>query len=738
MFGLFRRAPRAVPEIVPPDVRAEQVQALYRYLPISVVANVLISGCIWFSLFQSVETAALVTWTIALAVALAFRVLAYWVGGRKPAGGDATLRWEYLFALGACTTGILWGLSFYILRVAYLPEGVQWFVYAILVISCAGIASGGAFVMAHRLAVARLFLGSILLPAFAFFAMGNSREWVVAGLVALYAVLLNSSLGLSYRLSLNGLLLRREAEANAIAARALAAERDAATADFRTISEAVPDLLFKLDAGGTLVWCNRPAQRLLGVADAELGTINVSELLADGSRDAFTDALRAIQQEGRYSEEVRLHTVAGILPFLVSGAGVYEHGGQLVGVAGVAKDISSLKAVEEQMAQARELAESASRAKSDFVANMSHEIRTPLNAVIGLSELALEHHLDPEVHNYLASIRSSGANLLGIVNDILDFSKIEAGKMELASERFELAAVLELVRTQALTHVLGKELAVDVGLTPGVPLALYGDRLRLTQVLINLVANAVKFTPAGRIHISVHRLPDDGKGMVLRFEVRDTGIGMTPEQVHALFQPFTQAESSTTRRFGGTGLGLAICKRLVDLMGGRLEVESTEGIGSTFAVELPFVEADSASENRAQISKSSIGGPHFSGRRVLLAEDNPVNRLVAVATLKKFGLTVDVAVDGREALEKVAAAPSRYDAVFMDVQMPEMDGLDATRRIRRLPAARNLPIVAMTANAFEQDRAICMAAGMNDFIAKPFERRHVAAALARWLEPISV
>ncbi|MGB0129314.1 MAG: ATP-binding protein [Rhodocyclaceae bacterium] len=737
MIKLLHRPRSTRPDAIPLGVRVEQVEALYSYLPVSIAANVLLGGCVWASLAQSVSRPNLVAWTVALALALALRLMAYFMGGRRRLDADKVARWEFLFALGAVATGIVWGISFPILGVASLADRDLWFAYTILIVSGSGIASGGVFVMSYRVMVARLFLGAILIPAFIFFASGGSREWVVAILIAIFAGFLYRSLGVAHSVSLKGMLLRRQAEANAEAARASAQERDAATEDFRMFSEVVPDLLLKLDASGNIVWANRHAQGLLGIDVPNTGTVNIGAFLSEGSRHAFADALDSIPRTGRYVQEVRMRTATGEIPFLVSGAGIYDQDGRLVGVAGVAKDISSLKVVEEQMARAKEMAESASRAKSEFVANMSHEIRTPLNAVIGLSELALDQPLSPQVHTFLSNIRSSGANLLAIVNDILDFSKIEAGKMELAHERFELAAVVELVRTQALMHIQDKDLAVNFRIVPGMPPALLGDEVRLAQVLLNLVGNAVKFTSVGRVDMQVQLISREGTSLVLRFEVRDTGIGMTADQVRGLFQPFTQAESSTTRRFGGTGLGLTICKRLVDLMGGSLDVVSAEGQGSTFSVVLPFSEADSVPADRAPALDHGMAGARFTGRRALLVEDNPVNRLVAEATLKKFGLSVDVAVDGREALAKVTAAPALYDIVFMDVQMPHMDGLEATRRIRRLAGTTMLPIIAMTANAFEQDRASCMAAGMNDFVAKPFEKKDVAAAVARWLQPIA-
>jgi PAS domain S-box-containing protein len=723
------------PKDLPPDVRAEQVETLYRYLPVSIVSNVLLGSCIWLSLADTVTRSPLVVWVIALAATVGVRLGAYLAARRRPIAPGAVAKWEHLFAFGACATGVVWGLSFPLLGVGSLAEGDRWFAYTILIVSGSGIASGGVFIMAHRILVARLFLGSILLPAFVFFAAGQGREWVVAALIAIFAGFLYRSTGLAHGISLNALLLRRQAEANAQAAHASELAREAAAEDFQIMADAVPDLLLRLDISGSILWANRHTQRVFGMDAAALRQSNIRTFFADDSKNAFAEALDSVRGCGHYEREVRMRTVAGEVPFLVSGAGIFDPDKGLVAIAGVAKDISSLKLVEAQMARAKELAESANRAKSEFVANMSHEIRTPLNAVIGLSELALEHPVPAELHNFLSNIRSSGTNLLAIVNDILDFSKIEAGKLELASERFELAPVLDLVRTHALAHIQGKNLVVEFHPPADLPQALVGDRMRLGQVLTNLVSNAVKFTPEGRVDVVISLSSRPENRLALRFEVRDTGIGMTGEQIGALFQPFVQAESSTTRRFGGTGLGLTICKRLVDLMGGSLEVESTPGRGSTFVATLPFSRPYLPQGTPDPALDAAAGPAMFTGRRALLAEDNPVNRLVAQATLTRFGLSVDIAVDGLEALERVGSAAEPYDVVFMDVQMPQMDGIEATRRIRRLPGAETLPIIAMTANAFAQDRASCMAAGMNDFVPKPFEKKDVATVLLKWLLP---
>ena len=390
----------------------------------------------------------------------------------------------------------------------------------------------------------------------------------------------------------------------------------------------------------------------------------------------------------------------------------------------------------EDLTVAEQAAQAASQAKQDFLANMSHEIRTPMNAIIGFSGLAMKTGLDNKQRDYIRKIQQSGTHLLGIINDILDFSKIEAGKLSVEQTEFELEKVMENVSNLVSDKATSKGLALLFEVAEGTPNFLVGDPLRLGQILVNYSNNAVKFTEQGEIVISVQVAEETEHDVMIRFSVRDTGIGLTEEQIGKLFQSFQQADTSTSRKYGGTGLGLAISKKLANLMGGDVGVESDYGHGSTFwftaRLGKGVVREKGAEEDQAS-SLMAASLDAIRGSVVLLVEDNEFNQQVASELLSELGFVVDIAEDGRKSLEML---PKRsYDAVLMDMQMPVMDGVTATVEIRKQEAFRDLPIIAMTANVMAAEIQGCMDAGMNDHVAKPIDPDDLFGKLVKWIKP---
>jgi PAS domain S-box-containing protein len=506
----------------------------------------------------------------------------------------------------------------------------------------------------------------------------------------------------------------------------------------RLLSDNTTDMIVELDLEANRTYVSRSCRELLGYdPDEMIGT----SPLADVHSDDLSSLVRCIGElkagNDRATSTHRLRHKEGRWIWCEANWRLVRNdAGEDVGFVASVRNVEQRKSAEKELVQARMDAERAKRdaerasaAKSEFLATVSHEIRTPLNGIAGYTGLLLKDaDLTPSQARYADRIRTASAALKTVVDDILDFSKIEAGQIALDPVAFRPRKLIDDVMSIVRGSSIGRGLRLESRVTPDLPELVLGDENRLRQVLLNLMNNAVKFTPAGEVVLHVEDRGPGRTGRRIRFRVRDTGIGIAPDQQARLFQRFSQIDGTIARRYGGTGLGLAISQQLVGLMGGEIRVDSRQGHGSEFSFEIAFLPA-------AEVETDDGGGrPHLPGcgqRTILVVEDVEVNRELALTVLRAAGHVVDAAVDGEEAIEKVAS--EEYDLVLMDIQMPGMDGIAATRGIRALGGSRSrLPIVAMTANVLPEQIAAIRAAGMNDHVGKPFEPQDLDRVIARW------
>lgn len=502
----------------------------------------------------------------------------------------------------------------------------------------------------------------------------------------------------------------------------------------KEVLDAVPAAVTVYDAQGNVFYTNQGVRTLLDNTPAtyseQIKALPVyrfptGELYPVEDRP-YAKALQGISSQVD-DMELRLNGKRSL--FLNSAHPIFDPDGKLLHVVLVSVDITDRLQSHTRLQEAKEMAEKVARMKENFLANMSHEIRTPLNSIIGFTTLLETSPLNPEQAEYLKAVNTASRNLLTIVNDILDISKIEAGMLQFEHIPFSINSLVQSIRIMLQPSVLDKQLVLNVQLDPGLPEVVLGDPTRLTQILLNLASNAVKFTEKGRIDISIHQIQQAGKHMWVRLEVKDTGIGIPSEVLPHIFERFRQESTFTTRQYGGSGLGLNIVHSLVEMLGGRISVESTPGAGSRFVVDIPYEvsELDKTEELLPLISS-------FDGHQsisVLVVEDNPMNQKLATAVLGRMGYSSDIAENGVKALEKLAE--NRYDLILMDIQMPVMDGYETTREIRNT-LKLNIPIVAMTAHALVGEREHCLKVGMNDFVSKPFQMADLYRIVRRQLQ----
>jgi PAS domain S-box-containing protein len=492
------------------------------------------------------------------------------------------------------------------------------------------------------------------------------------------------------------------------------------------IIESMSDLILVVDNQKRLVDINPSAAKAIGLKPSQIIGHYAAQVLSSWSElvTRFIDVEETNEKLVILRGNLKIHYNLEI-------STVYDRKGRSNGSLIILRDITNLELAMEELKLSREAAEAANKSKSQFLANMSHEIRTPMNAIIGMSELMQSTELVPEQKEYLDIIKSSASSLLSIINDILDFSKIEAGKIELENIYFNSRDLIENTAKTFLVQAARKNLELKYFIDEKVPIGLIGDPLRLKQILINLISNAIKFTPKGKVFIGLQFINETDNQVNLKFSVEDSGIGIPLDKTNTLFERFQQLDYSTTRKYGGTGLGLAIVKNLIELMGGKMIVESSLGVGSIFSFILQFKIGYTPDKEKKNFTTFLSGSDDSTN--ILLAEDNQTNQMLMTSMLKRFGLKPDIADNGIMVLEKLKL--KQYNLILMDIQMPGMDGYQATDNIRRIEIETNnhIPIIALTANAMKGDREKCLEAGMDDYLSKPVKSQDLHDMLYKYL-----
>ena len=699
-------------------IRAKQIDAITRLVPMTMTINLVNVAIVLFVFWKTGSNVFLGAWGLIIASAAAMAVRS-WLRSRRRRPTEASRNAIRRLTVQAFGLALAWGAMPVVLLPAIAP------MYQ-LIVAClmAGMISAGGFALATVPSAGLVYTWTMTAAsAIALLLCEVDAYVVVAIFLLIYAVFISRNVMMNGRLFLDNIRAQLQ----------LARQTETISLLLKEFQENASDWLWQTDADGRLI---HVPERFVEVAQIPRPLLqgayfaDALEMLCPADAPAVARIV-ALMEKREALRETIVHVVAGGQPRLwaFTAKPSVDQDGKFAGYRGVGHDVTERWRAEQ--------AEAANQAKSAFFAMMSHEIRTPLNGVLGLASMLLETRLDPEQHHAVATIRDSGENLQRILNDILDLSKLEAGRLEFEAIDFSPAALVDAVASIVGTSAKNKGLAVKVEVDPNLPSALSGDVARIRQVLLNLASNAVKFTERGGVTIAVACVSREGDRAKVEWRVSDSGIGIAPDHVGRLFTDFSQADVSINRRFGGTGLGLAISRRIVEQMGGEIGVTSLAGEGATFRFSLTLPSSDKVVRDQRT---DRVGADDLKARiatlgrplRVLIAEDDATNRMVVQRMLQEFNVETRITTDGVQAVQ--AASEADYDLVLMDVRMPEMDGLAATRAIRAQGGRfASLPIIALTANAFAEDIKLCRDAGMSDFLAKPLRKPAMVAAALRAL-----
>ncbi|HEY8085525.1 MAG TPA: ATP-binding protein [Methylophilaceae bacterium] len=715
------------------ELFVRRVALLYQHAPAAIVAAIGVASVYVVVMWGAVSNTLLLAWLVLTVVVSATRyaVIRSYAKATPAAIAAGSKKWLNRFMVGAASAGAVWGLT----GVFFMPLDHE--IYQVVtMITLTGIAGGAAATYSGVLAAYRFFSIPMLIPLFInLLYIGDKVHLALAVVVGLFLLLITQRAGKIVEDTIVSSLNNSIKNTILLTEMRIAIEQsEKAQAELAELSQLNETIIRHTDSGivaytldGECILMNDAAAKIMGIT-IETGMKRNFRTNSLWKKYGLLESLEAVMITGvPQLFEAPMRTIYGKEMWLVAHLWRVTKGNEPV-LLMVFSDIGVYKSAENALRMAKETAEETARIKSEFLANMSHEIRTPMNAIIGLSHLGLDEPSAKKIKDYLSKINTAANNLLGIINNVLDFSKAEAGKLDIERTPFQLSQILDDVWIPASIYAKDKALDLERKVNSDVPDNLLGDGMRLRQVLTNLIGNAIKFTEQGKVSLELRRLTQpDGRAWV-ECRVIDTGVGLTPKQQAKLFQPFTQADSSTTRKYGGTGLGLSICKTLVERMGGDISLESEIGQGSTFTFTFLLQEAPHATAPKPE---DSADLPDISGMRILLVEDNKVNQLVAETFLVKAGAKVTIANDGQEAVDMLAAKRI-FDAVLMDIQMPVMGGHEASLFIRQQLQNQSIPIIALTAHVTEEEVQRCRESGMNAHLTKPINPREMLTALAKF------
>jgi len=704
-------------------ILAEQVRQLFVALKFSVVGSVLVATIVAATLWQSTNTEYLLLWYLLVLSISALRLISLKAYLNKKPDVIEVKKWEKIFATGLIASVFSWCLcSLFILTEVTNIEQL------ILSLSVAGICAGAVSSLSAKLKMLIIFVVPVLsCYAISFYLLGEEYS-AIAMLSAVFMMVLISGGKRMYENTYQNIYLSLLSQQQAL-------ELSKSEQRFRDVSEAAGEYIWETDKNFNYTFVSDKSIDVKGLKPEEIVGQSIMSFTHNDEKKHITDVLaRAAENHDSFSIEYQSLSNNGKECWeQMNGVPLFDTDDILVGFRGAGLSITERKMAEIELLNSKKKSEEASRAKSNFLATMSHEIRTPMNGVIGMAQMLSNSKLDESQKSYVEVITQSGQLLLGIINDILDYSKIESGKLELEANPFDINNLIDDVYKLMLNQALDKSITLKLINEESCSVIVLGDAVRLRQIMVNLLSNAIKFSDEGEVRLIV-KCEQKNNLCKIKISVEDDGIGISDENKGRLFMSFMQADNSITRRFGGTGLGLAITEKLVSMMGGKIDVESRLGSGSKFIVELELesqVNKVASIENNAKTEEIDLKELDLSNKNLLLVEDNKVNQLVAKSILDKTGIKIEIVENGKAAVEKVANM--NFDIILMDLRMPEMGGIEATKLIREMHSGKQVPIIALTANVASSDRRECVKAGMNDFMSKPFEMQELLNIVRKWL-----